>query len=105
MFKYLVLFCCWIGWAIHADAQNPTIDSLENLLQRHVTADTVRVNVLNQLGYWYWIISPETSDRYGHEALELAEQLNYQQGSAFAHRVIGVSNWGRGNFEQALKYL
>ena len=105
MFKYIILICYWIGFATHAYAQNSTIDSLQNLLQKHDTDDTVRVNLLNHLGYWYWIISPETSDKYGQEALKLAEQLNYEQGSAFAYRIIGVSNWGRGNFELALEYL
>ena len=78
------------------------IDSIQFILDNYKSADTVRVNLLNQIGYEYWIVDPLKSDEYGTQALVLAEQLGYDRGEAFAHRVIGVANWTRGNYEIGL---
>lgn len=82
-------------------AQND-IDSLQYILDNYNSADTVRVNLLNQIGFEYWIVDPVKSDEYGSQALALAQQLEYDRGQAFAYRVIGVANWTRGNYEVGL---
>lgn len=81
------------------------IDSLGYVLENYNAADTLKVNLLNKLGYEYWIVDPSRSEELGEEALELARQLSYTKGKAFANRVIGVAHWTRGNYEEALKYL
>lgn len=81
------------------------VDSLGYVLNNYKQSDTIRVNLLNSLGYEYWVIDPAKSDIYGHEALNLAKDLNYSKGKAFANRVIGVAHWARGNYEEALEYL
>jgi tetratricopeptide (TPR) repeat protein/DNA-binding CsgD family transcriptional regulator len=78
------------------------VDSLKNILNHYPNQDTIRVQLLNQLGLEYWIIDPVVADEYGNEALRLAEKLNYMQGTAFALRVLGVANWTRGNYELGL---
>ncbi len=82
-----------------------TTDSLKLLLDKHPMQDTARVNLLNLLGYNFWIIDPLQSEMYGHEALRLADTLQYAQGEAFANRVVGVSHWSRGHYVTALEYL
>ena len=81
------------------------IDSLDQLLLRYTAKDTIRANILNEAGYDYWVVDASKSERYGKEALELSEKLNYKPGVAMANRVIGVSHWARGNFYQALTHL
>ena len=81
------------------------IDSLESLLPSSNSLEKSRVDILNQLGYEYWIIEPNQSERYGLEALEIAEHISYSEGTAFANRVIGVAHWARGNLELAFRYL
>ena len=81
------------------------IDSLLTVLENHSKFDTVRVNILNELGFEYWIVDPAQSEGFGSQALKLAEGLDYVKGIAFARRVIGVSHWSRGNYELALYSL
>ncbi|GAB4251091.1 MAG: hypothetical protein Tsb0034_30120 [Ekhidna sp.] len=84
---------------------NPKVDSLENVLTTLHVEDETRVDVLNQLGYEYWIINPIQSIIYGQQAKALAEVLAYEEGLAFSNRVIGVAHWARGSYDQGLEYL
>lgn len=81
------------------------IDSLKNMLLQHSAKDSLKVDILNQIGYEYWIIDPANSEEYGLKALQLAEKINYPSGLAFANRVVGVSHWARGSYEYALAFL
>ena len=62
----------------------------------------MRVDLLNRIGFEYWIIDPVKSDEYGTQALALSQQIEYRRGEAFAQRVIGVADWTRGNYETGL---
>ncbi len=88
-----------------ADDKKSLLDSLQQQLNRHSSRDTARVNILNKMGYEYWIVDPVQSVRYGDEALILADSLDYLPGIALAKRVIGVANWTQGNYEEGLSYL
>ncbi|MEM7575636.1 MAG: tetratricopeptide repeat protein [Bacteroidota bacterium] len=102
------LFLFLIGWNIISaqSADNRArIDSLERLLEIVTESGQEKVDILNQLGYEYWIIEPNQSERYGLEALEIAQASAYPAGNAFANRVIGVAHWARGNLELAFRYL
>lgn len=81
------------------------LDSLQSLLDQRDLSDTVRVDVLNDLGYEYWIIDTEKSVEYGTQALELAEKLDYTPGMARARRIIGVSHWAQSKPGSALENL
>ena len=74
-------------------------------LKNHSKFDSVRVDILNELGFEYWIVDPAQSEDFGSQALALAEELSYVSGIAFAHRVIGVSHWSRSSYELALYAL
>ena len=97
-----ILALCLLPLFISA---NTFVDSLKNVLQNRIPLDEHRVDLLNQLGYEYWIIDPNESELYGTQALELATLLEYQTGAAFAKRVIGVAHWARGNYDPALEHL
>ncbi len=67
--------------------------------------DTTQVNELNRTGFTYWNSNPAKTEFYGKEALALATQINYTAGAAEARRVIGISYWARGKYENALRIL
>ena len=92
-----LLLVCWLPLKAQQD-----IDSIKFILDNYKSVDTVRVNLLNRLGFEYWIIDPVKSDEYGTQALVLSQQLNFARGEAYAHRVIGVADWTRGNYETGL---
>ena len=57
------------------------------------------------MGFEYWIVDPIKSENYGLESLEIAKVIGYDEGMAFANRVVGVSHWARGNGDLAFKFL
>nr|WKN36890.1 tetratricopeptide repeat protein [Tunicatimonas sp. TK19036] len=91
--------------AASADDKKSVLDSLQHKLAQHPAYDTTRVNLLNTLGYEYWIVDPVQSVGYGQEALTLADSLSFLPGKASAQRVLGVAHWAQGNYERGLTYL
>ena len=81
------------------------IDSLEHALDLHEEQDSIKVRILNQLGYEYWIVNPIQSIIYGEQAKAIAKIINDQNGLAFSNRVIGVANWTKGSYDHGLSYL
>ena len=105
-FTILLITLLSLPEGFQANAQaHQKIDSLTQLLARHTQEDTLKVRLLNELGFEYWTINPQQSERYGREAHRLATQLNDENGLAMANRVVGVSYWSRGEFYQALVHL
>ncbi len=86
-------------------ANTQKIDSLRNQLNSHKEEDTIKVNLLNSIGFEYWIIDANESITFGKEALQLSEKLEYTPGLAKANRIIGVAYWAQGNQNKALEYL
>lgn len=81
------------------------IEELKTQLSNHGQRDTVAVQLLNEIGYNYWIIDPNESIRYGKRALNLSNQLSYHQGLAKSNRIIGVAYWSQGIQNRALTFL
>lgn len=81
------------------------IDSLYREIQAYQSKDTIRINLLNTIGYEYWIVDANKSIHFGLQALQLAEQLEYLKGTARANRVVGVAHWAQGNLTSALQFL
>lgn len=92
-----------IGLTLNAFSQE--IDSLEEQLSKYRSEDSEKVQMLNQLGYEYWIVNPIQSIIYGQKAKVLAEILNDKKGLAYANRVIGVAHWAKGSYDDGLSYL
>ena len=102
--KKIILLAIFITFCLKVSAKR-VIDSLLVELQQHTAVDIVRVQILNQLGFEYWIVDPNKSEEYGKEALSLATKLNVKGEMAYANRVVGVAHWVRGNYEIGLGYL
>ncbi|WP_109299758.1 tetratricopeptide repeat protein [Aquimarina sp. AU474] len=90
------------SWALQ---KSKKIDSLHNKLQAYTLEDTIKINLLNDIGYEYWIVEANESIRFGLQALQLSKRLSYPKGIARANRVVGVAYWAQGNLTQALLFL
>lgn len=84
---------------------NSKIDSLQSALEINQRNDSLRVDILNNLGYEYWIVNPIQSIIYGQQAKALAIAIEYENGLAFSNRVIGVAHWAQGSYDEGLRYL
>ena len=82
---------------------NPTLDSLKLVLDSQ-GQDTARVNTLNAIANVVYNDDPDEAIRYGTEAKDLAKQLNYPRGLAFAGKFIGIGYFNQGTYTEALKY-
>lgn len=108
---FFSIFFSWFGYPVLAQdvstigSPHVKIDSLKNILEINPQLDSARVNIQNQLGFEYWIIDPNESERYGLQSIELSKILPYKSGEAMANRVVGVSHWVRGNYELAFRFL
>ncbi len=86
-------------------SQNKKADSLISLLEQHQQNNIEKVDLLNDIGFEYWITDASTSIKYGNKALQISNELSYPLGKAKANRVIGVAYWAQGNQNKALQYL
>lgn len=94
----LLVHICRVGMG-----QGTTPDSLENLLKGHSQEDTVRVNLLTELSFYYRWTDFFNSQRYAEQALKIAQQLHYQKGMATASYRIGHCYWALGENELAIE--
>lgn len=101
IFILLYLLACY---CLASKAQNnkAITDSLLQLLPQ--SKDTVRVQLLNQLGFAATHNEPEAAYQYARQALELARQLGYRRGESAALGIIGTFHERFGDYAQALEY-
>lgn len=81
------------------------LDSLTNLLKNNELSKTSKVDLLNSIGFEYWIVDSKKSISYGKQAYEIAQELDYKPGLARANRVMGVAYWTQGNYVNALQHF
>ncbi len=91
--------------ALFGQETEVVIDSLKDALERTTSENQQKVDILNDLGYRYWIVNSRESVKYGQNALLLSNQLGYTAGKAKAQRVLGVAYWTLGEAKQALENL
>ncbi len=96
IYIFLLSALCW---------SQQKIDSLKTILEREMLVSESKIDILNELGYQNWIINSEEALKYGKQAIELADSLNYLNGEAKANRVLGVAYWTRGSHLNAIKHL
>ncbi len=82
-----------------------TIDSLQKELKITVDKNEKTIDILNQIGYNYWVVNSQESIDYAERALKLSQELSYDSGVAKAKRVLGVAYWTLGEPKLALEYL
>ena len=90
-------------FSFSANAQNNWIDSIKRVAFSQ-KPDSVKAYLLSQICYYYGYSDPDTSVKYGQQALVLSEKLNYQPGALNA--LMGLTNAYSfiGNYPMSLDY-
>ncbi len=94
---FFVFFNC-----IAVVAQNKLTDSLKQVLA-NTTADTIRVEVIAELGLQYRNTNPDSSIFYSNQALALAQQIGFKRGEVLALSNIGLALREKGDLPKALE--
>ena len=99
---FLLFICVFIYISEPINAQNNAIDSLKQLVQK-ASKDTAMVSTLNELSNKSLNEGNlQESIEYGEKALELANELDFKKGRAYALKWIGLTRFNQGNYILAL---
>ena len=79
------------------------IDSLLNKL-KIAKEDTNKVNLLNNLAYYYSKPNPDSAFLLGEEAFSLSKKINYTKGKALSMQNIAYTNYKNNDFAEALNF-
>ena len=101
--KITLILMILIFGLLEINAQTSEIDSLENLLQKHIEADTVRINLLNQLASRLFYTDINKALIQFNESKAIADKLNFAKGKAESLRFIGICNYYKSDYPQALE--
>ncbi len=92
---------CFVFFFFAAYAQTSEIDSLK----RYITLrgdDSLKVNALIALSSKYLGSDFQEAMRCGYKALDLAEEIDFQKGRAYAYKAIGLVNYYQANYPEAV---
>ena len=79
---------------------DPAIDSLKDII-RTQGEDSSKVNTMVELGTLLLTSDLNEALRYGNEATDLAEKINFEKGLGFAFKLVGLVNAYQNNFPEA----
>jgi hypothetical protein len=82
---FLVIFKATISFG-----QQKAIDSLSQLLKNYSAADTVMLDLLNELSYAYYGVEPEKGLQAADKAIVLAKNINNKTKLARAYNYKGI---------------
>ncbi|MCG8700770.1 MAG: tetratricopeptide repeat-containing sensor histidine kinase, partial [Bacteroidales bacterium] len=78
-------------------------DSLETKLKSYKEIDTIRIDLLTDLAYYYQSIDPEKTIQYATEANQYSKQLGDHARHMDGIRVIGIAHAMKGDFSKAME--
>lgn len=84
-------------------AQRNEIDSLKVVLNT-LDKDTARVNALLDLSSRIFRFQPDEAIRYSQEAVQLSEELHFQEGKAYGLKNVGLAYFIKGNYTEVKNY-
>jgi signal transduction histidine kinase/CheY-like chemotaxis protein len=105
MIRLKVILCIFVLSYLSnfAWAQDTKIDSLKALLKT-ANEDTIKVNILLDLGKRLYSLEPDESIRLGNQANDLAEKSGFKKGRAYALKNIGLAYYTKGKYSETLGY-
>ncbi len=105
--KLLVLSILVSMWMVYPTAaQKQGQDRIDSLLVELPKSkeDSNKVNVLNDLSYYYFTTKPNEGIMYGKKGLELAGKLQWNKGKANAYISIGYNYYSKSEYSKALEH-
>ncbi len=105
MKKYFLLLVASYAFSAFCQQSSQFIaDSLQRQLLRS-KKDSSRCKILNQLGEQYFQVDPIISLQYGHQSLQLAQEINWAPGIPVSNAIIGKACIQTGNYDSAIIFL
>ncbi|NPD43996.1 tetratricopeptide repeat-containing sensor histidine kinase [Lentimicrobium sp. S6] len=106
MKKYLsfisVIFL--FSYAYSKDSMPPQhADSLIEVLESRSTKDTIRAELLNDIGFETYTTDLELTKKYAVELLELSKEINYEVGIVNGYNLLGIYYDYTGDYNEALE--
>jgi class 3 adenylate cyclase/Tfp pilus assembly protein PilF len=98
-----ILCCYFLITALCVAGQSTQLDSLKSLLAT-APDDTLKVNSLITIANKSVNSDPEATIRYGTQAKELAEKLNYHRGLGYALKSIGMGYYFKAEYIDVLVF-
>jgi signal transduction histidine kinase len=90
-FFLIIFILLLISYRFDTKAQANPLDSLHKLLSTS-KLDTNKVELLNQLGYEYFVDNPQKAQFYAQQALELSQSLRFDKGIQISQQQIRLTN-------------
>ncbi len=87
-----------------AFGQISKIDSVESILRKHRSNDTLKVKLWNELSYQHIGIDYYKARQYAMIGLKLADSLSYKLGLSIAKNRLALCYWVLGDGELAIKH-
>src|SRR6266404_2345075 len=101
--KIILLIITFIAGYNSSFAQSKLIDSLQKVLQAHPQNDTIKVDMLYDLGREFRRSKPKQADSAIELAFTLSNQLNYKKGKGKALTLKAVRYYDLSNYPSAYK--
>jgi len=98
----LRFFWLFLSICLNANAQTTGLDSLETLLKKPI-GDSLRIELMNQIGFQYIFQNTKKAAFYFEEAVQLSQKIKFIKGEANAYNMKGLLYRVDGLYEQALK--
>ena len=101
MYKKILYSLILIFFVNQSIAQENKIDNLKKVLSIS-KEDNFKVNTLLALSKEYFSISPSQAINYATQAKNLAQELQFKEGTAYAYKNIGIVYYMQGNYVESL---
>lgn len=98
----LLLLCCLSQHYLFSQAPS-FLDSLERELKLHPQEDSIKLSILDNLGFAYHEENPKRGIQFSEEQLLLSKKQNNLSAQAAALSNIGINQWAQGLYTQALE--
>lgn len=102
--ELLLLFCIIFNFN-SIKAQGTRLDSLEHCLKTHLTDDTLKVKLLNEIVKNIYKLDADKSYELADKAIEVSEKLNFSKGKAESYFLLGTSIAYNKSDKLALEYF
>ncbi len=81
--------------------QNKLLDSLINLYPQ-IEDERKQVDIINKIGYRFYMVDIEKTLEYGQKGLDLSEKIDYPMGKGMALNVLSIYHDVNGDIEKSL---
>lgn len=96
-----LLLCGWISIYYSQGQDLKSMIDRANIDKK----DTMQVNLLNSICDSLFRVDPVRTIQYGKQASDLAGEINFMKGRAYAFKYIGMGHFVQGQYVDAMKYF